>query len=64
MEFSETIEMITRTYMNIKGQSHSLTLVRGHSDSNLFFLKTVSPIEAKFMLRLHGMGERKFDQTV
>ena len=37
--------------MNIKGQGHSLTLVRGHSDStcsNFFFLETARPIEAKF----------------
>ena len=51
--------------MNIKGQGHSLTLVQGHSDSafsNLFFLETAWPIEAKlFMWSLHEMGERKFD---
>ena len=37
--------------MNTKGQGHSLTLVQGHSDSifsNLFFLETACPIEAKF----------------
>ena len=37
--------------MNIKGQSHSLTLVQGHSNatfSNFFFLETAWPIEAKF----------------
>ena len=37
--------------MNIKGQGHSLTLVQGHSDStfsNLFFLETAWPVEAKF----------------
>ena len=37
--------------MNIKGQSHSLTLVQGHLDStfsNLFFVKTAGPVEAKF----------------
>ena len=37
--------------MNIKSQSHSLTLVQGHSDStfsNLFFLETALPTAAKF----------------
>ena len=37
--------------MNIKGQGHSLTLVQGHSDStfsNVFFLETAGPVEAKF----------------
>ena len=37
--------------MNIKGQGHSLTLDQGHSDStfsNLFYLETAKPIEAKF----------------
>ena len=45
--------------MNIKGQSHlltlvmTLTLVQGHSDltfSNFFFLETAKLIEAKFQL--------------
>ena len=39
--------------MNIRGQGHSLTLVRGHSDStfsNFFFLETTKPIEAKFQM--------------
>ena len=39
--------------MNIKGQGHLLTLVKGHSDStfsNFFFLKTAKPIEAKFQM--------------
>ena len=39
--------------MNIKGEGHSLTLVRGHSDSafsNLFFLETFKSIEAKFQV--------------
>ena len=38
------------TYMNIKGQGHSLTLVKDHSDptfSNFFSLGTARPIEAK-----------------
>ena len=37
--------------MNIKGQGHSLTLVKGHSDStftNFFSLETARPIKAKF----------------
>ena len=39
--------------MNIKGQSHSLTLVQGHSDltfTNVFSSETAGPIEAKFHL--------------
>ena len=42
------------TYMNIKGQGHSLTLVQGHSDStfsNFFFLETAKPTEAKFQVK-------------
>ena len=45
--------MSSWTYMNIKGQGHSLTLVSGHSDSTFsffFFLETAWPIEAKFYL--------------
>ena len=47
------------TYMNIKSQGHLLTLVQGHSDStfsNFFFLETAWPIEDKFYVELHGMG--------
>ena len=43
--------MSTWTYMNIKGQGHSFTLVQGHSDticSDFFSLETARPIEAKF----------------
>ena len=42
--------MSSWTYMNIKGQGHSLTLVQGHSDStfSFFFLETAWPVEAKF----------------
>ena len=43
-------QMSTRTFRNIKGQSHSLTFVQGHSDStfsNFFSLETAKPIEAK-----------------
>ena len=39
--------------MNIKGQGHLLTLVQGQSDStfsNVFFLETAKPIEAKFQM--------------
>ena len=46
--------MSTRTYMNIKGQGHSLTLVQGHSDSTFaifFSLKTAEPTEAKFHMK-------------
>ena len=50
--------------MNIKGQSHSLTLVQGqgHSDStfsNFFFLETSRPIEAKFQVELPWDGRTK-----
>ena len=41
----------TWTYMNIKGQGHSVTLVQGHSDStfsNFFLLETAGSIESKF----------------
>ena len=44
-------QMSTWSFMHIKGQSHSLTLVQGHSDStfsNFFSLETPRPIEAKF----------------
>ena len=34
--------------MNIKGQGHSLTLVRFTTFSNFFSLETARPIEAKF----------------
>ena len=37
--------------MNIKGQSHSMTFIQGHSDSkysNFVSLETARPIEAKF----------------
>ena len=42
-----------RTYVNIKGQGHSLTFVQGHSDStfsNFFCWETARPIDAKFHL--------------
>ena len=53
--------------MNIKGQGHSVTLVQGLSDSifAIFFsLGTAEPIEAKFHVELHGMGEQKCVQMV
>ena len=43
--------MSTWTYVNIKGQGHSLSLVLGHSDStfsNFFSLEIAGPIEARF----------------
>ena len=43
--------MSTWTYMNIKGQGHSLTLDQGHSDStfsNFFSWEAARSIEAKF----------------
>ena len=52
--------------MNIKGQSHLLTLVQGHSDStysNFIFLETAWPIEAKFYVERPWDGWTKFDQT-
>ena len=53
--------MRTCTYMNIKGQYHSLTLVQGHSDStysNFFSLGTERPIESKFHMELSWDVER------
>ena len=53
--------------MNIKGQCHSVTLVKGHSDStfaNFFFLETAKPIEAKFHMKPPCDGEQKFVQMV
>ena len=47
--------MSTWTFMNIKGQGHSLTFVQGHSDwtfSNFFCSETARPIEAKFLMEL------------
>ena len=79
MDFSETIVVYDikigrcsqlneyMKLMNIKGQGHSLTIVQGHSDStfsNFFSLETDRPIEAKFHVEPHGMGERKIVQMV
>ena len=45
-------KMRTWTFMNIKGQCHSLTFVQGHSDSisKLLCSDTARPIEAKFYI--------------
>ena len=43
------------TFMNIKVQGYSLTVVEGHSDSrfsNFFSLETARPIETKFYVVL------------
>ena len=50
------------TYMNIKGQGHSLTLVKGHSDStfsNFFSWGTARTIEAKFQVETQWDGGTK-----
>ena len=50
------------TYMNIKGQGHLLTLVKGHSDSifsNFFSWETAKPIEAKFHVEPQWDGGTK-----
>ena len=49
--------------MNIKGQSHSLTFVQGHSDStfsNSFSLETPWPNEAKLHVEPPWDGVMKF----
>ena len=54
--------MSTWTFMNIKGQGHSLTLVQSHLDStflNSFSLETTRPIEAKFHVEPPRDGEMK-----
>ena len=48
--------------MNIKGQGHSLTVVRGHSDStfsNFFSSKSTRPIEAIFHVEPSWDGRMK-----
>ena len=43
-------QMITWSFMNIKGQGHTLTFVQGHTHStfsNFFPLETPRPTEAK-----------------
>ena len=54
--------MSAGTYMNIKGQGHSLTLVQGHSDStfsDFFSWETARPIEAKFHMEPQWDGGTK-----
>ena len=54
--------MSTWTYMNIKGQGHSLTLFQVHSDStfsNFFSWETPRPIEAKFHMEPQWDGGTK-----
>ena len=54
--------MSTWTYTNIKGQSHSLTLVQGHSAStfsNFFSWETARPLEAKFHVEPRWDGGTK-----
>ena len=44
-------QISTLSFMNIRGQGHSMTLVQGQSDltfSNFFSLETARPIEAKY----------------
>ena len=42
--------------MSIKGQGHSLTLAKGHSDFKIkpFFLKTFGAFETKFHMKTYG----------
>ena len=59
--------MSTWTYMNIRGQGYSLSLVLGHprfTISNFFSLETARPIEAKFYVEPPWDGEWKFVQMV
>ena len=55
--------MSTWTYMHIKGQGHSMTLVQIHSDNSqhflFFFLGTARLIEAKFHLESPWDGGTK-----
>ena len=50
--------MITWTCMNIKGQSHSLTLVQSQHFQISFSLKLLGRLKPNFLWRLHGMGEQ------
>ena len=59
--------MSTWTYMNIKGQGHSFTLIQGHSDStfeNFFSYKLLRRSKPNFMWSLREMEEWKFIQVV
>ena len=65
--------MSTWTYMNIKGQGHSLTLDQGHlhsTFSNFFSWETTMPIETKFhmdppwdgVMKVYSNGPGQDDQ--
>ena len=59
--------MSTGTFMNIKGQGHSLTLVQGHLGSmfsNFFSFETARRLKPNFMWSLHEIDERKIVQMV
>ena len=59
--------MNTWADINIKGQGHLLTLIKGHSDlifENLFSLETLCRLKANFIWNRHGIGEWKFIQMV
>ena len=52
--------------MNIKGQGHLLTMIKGHSHStfsSFFFLETAWPVEAKFFVELPWDGGTKVCST-
>ena len=56
------IKISTGTFMNIKGQGHSLILDQGHSDStfwNFFSWETVSRLKPNFIWIFHKNGETK-----
>ena len=47
-------QMSTWSFIAFKGQGHSMTFVKGHSDStfsNFYSLETPKPIEAKFHVK-------------
>ena len=49
--------MSLRSLVSIKGQGHSLTLVKGHSDFKVktcFSLKQLGDLEPKFICKLEG----------
>ena len=77
MDFSETVVVYdikvgrySDEYMNLYEYQRSRSFIDlgprslGFNIFNFFFLETAWPIEAKFYVELHGMGERKFDQTI
>ena len=54
--------MSTRTYMNIKGQGHSMTLVQCHSDStfsDFFYLETTRLIKTNVHMECPWDGGTK-----